>query len=188
MNFELSPEQSKYIHRLAYRYVQYRKSSSIDVEDLKSAAAIRWWRFCTQHENLEDERVLQICFYQQVKGAMRDIVRDSTPVKVTRTMRSKLQAYQQPYTVELDHAIDVYAGEAMADPEIWMDVVNSLKKLSERDQLILSLYFEQGFNFSEIAEILELSVSTITRAYQRSLDILKKDLRKSENDAKKSRI
>ncbi|MDQ0190662.1 sigma-70 family RNA polymerase sigma factor [Alicyclobacillus cycloheptanicus] len=176
MNQELSPEQSAYIRKLAQRYVYYRKSAAIDAQDLMSAATLRWWQFCQRNPDLQDERVIQICFYQQVKGAMRDVIRDSSPVKVTRTMQAQMKAYQRPYTVELDHVIDIQAGEEHADYELWMDVVASLKKLPEREQLILSLYFERDFSFTEIAEILEVSVSTVTRAYRKALDAIKKDL------------
>ncbi|GMA64516.1 sigma-70 family RNA polymerase sigma factor [Alicyclobacillus fastidiosus] len=176
MNQELSPEQTDYIRRLARRYVQFRKSGSIDVDDLISVASVRWWQFCVRHPELSDERVIQVCFYQQVKGAMRDILRDSSPVKVTRTMQARMQAYQRPYTVELDSLIDIQAGEEHRDLDQWMDIVASLKKLPEREQIVLSLYFERDLNFSEIAKVLDLSVSTITRIYRRALDTVREDI------------
>lgn len=189
LDIEFNTEQEGYIQRLARRYVQYRKSASIDFQDLASAARIRWWQFCTRNPDLTDERVIQICFYQQVKGAMRDVVRSSSPVKVTRTMQAKMSAYQNPYTVELDHVIDVCAGDTEHfDHELWMDVMNSLKKLPERDQIILSLYFERGFTYTEIAEIFEVSVSTITRSYKRALERIKTDVTGSRTDAKKRTI
>jgi len=185
---ELSPEQVRYVQRLAYRYVKYRKSASIDVQDLVSAANIRWWQFGIRHPDICDEKTLQICFYQQVKGAMRDIIRESSPVKVTRTMQAQMQAYQKPYAVSFDHVVDVQAGEHQPDLDVWLDVVNSLKKLPEREQVILSLYIEQGYSYSEIAEIYEVSVSTITRAYRKAIDLIKQDLTNVNDRAKKRSI
>ncbi|QQE78119.1 sigma-70 family RNA polymerase sigma factor [Alicyclobacillus sp. SO9] len=176
MQIDWSEEEAQYVERLATRYTQYRKSAAIDRDDLKSAAMIRWWRFRTRHPEVVDEKTRQICFYQQVKGAMRDVVRDSAPVKVTRTMQAKMKAYQRPSTVTLDHVIDVRAVDTEHDRELWMDVLNELRRLPEREQLILSLYFEQGLNFTEIAQVLDVSVSTVTRAYQKSIDTLRKNL------------
>lgn len=183
--YPLTAEQSLYIKKLAQRYVQFRKSASIDRDDLISAATTRWWQFCIRNTHIQDETLLTKSFYHHVKGAMRDVVRDSSPVKVTRTMQAQMRAYQTPYTVELDHAVDILAGEPQRDVDQWLDVVNGLKHLSERDRIILSLYFEQDLTFSEIAEVLDVAVSTVTRAYHRSIDSLKKILSESENDAKK---
>lgn len=165
------------MRRLANRYVQYRKSASIDAADLASAAQIRWWQFTSRNVELSDERTIQICFYQQVKGAMRDLVRASSPVKVTRTMQAQIQAYQRPYTVDMDHVLDLRAGDDVPfDKELWMDVMDSLKRLPEREQIILSLYFIHGYSYTEIAEVFEVSVSTITRAYQKALSAVKRDV------------
>ncbi|RIV20819.1 sigma-70 family RNA polymerase sigma factor [Alicyclobacillaceae bacterium I2511] len=189
--FALSVEQNSYIRRLAFRYVQFRKSGSIDVDDLISAAAARWWEFCIRHPDLQDEVVLKVCFYQQTKGAMKDVTRQSAPLKVTRTMQAQMQAYQglaRPYTVDLDHAVDVQVGDLESDPDLWMDVVNSLRRLPERERLILSLYFEQGLNYSEIAEVCKVAVSTVTRAYGRAIATLKKDLQVTLEHAKNSPV
>lgn len=185
---ELSLEQQNYIRRLAQRYVHYRKSASIDADDLVSAASIRWWQFCVRHTDLTDERVIAICFYQQVKGAMRDVVRASSPVKVTRTMQAQLQAYQQPYTVELESVIDVQAGEENTDLDQWLDVVASLKRLPEREQIVLSLYFERDLTFTEIAQVLGVSISTATRIYRRGIQTVREDIGSSHADAKKESI
>ncbi len=189
--FALSIEQSSYIRRLASRYVRFRKSGSIDTDDLISAAAARWWQFCVRHPDLRDEQVLQICFYQQTKGAMKDVTRQSAPVKITRTMQTQMQVYRNcasPYTVDLEHAVDIQVGEQEADVDLWLDVMNSLRQLPERERLILSLYFEQGLSYSEIATVLKVAVSTVTRAYKRAIEILKKDLGVMGEPAKNSSI
>lgn len=179
MDWQLSAEQQQYVKRLAYRYVRYRKSASIDAEDLISAAISRWWQFCQRKAEAYEPEYFRLSFFHQVKGAMRDAVRASSPVKVTRTMQSKLQAYQTPTTVSLEHVIDVQAGDQHEDLELWMDVIAGLRNLSQRDQIILTLYFERDFTFSEIAEVLEVAVSTVTRAYQRAIETLKRELQDS---------
>lgn len=188
MNFELSASETQYIERLARRYTQYRKSASIDYEDLVSVAKVRWWRYRVRNPESNDESILQMLFYQQVKGAMRDLVRDSYPVKVTRTMQAQLQAYQKPYTVSMESVYDVRAGDEERDVELWMDVLSALRKLTEREQIILSLYFEKGYSFTDIAFVFDVSVSTITRAYQKAIEFLKKEFGQSVNNAKKRSI
>lgn len=189
LDFQFTPDQARYVQRLAKRYVSYRKSSSVDVDDLVSAAQIRWWQFTARNLECLDERTTQICFYQQVKGAVRDVIRNSAPVKVTRTMQAQMKAYQNPYTVDIEHALDIHAGDDMPmDRELWMDVVASLKRLPEREQIILSLYFIDGYSYSEIAEIFEVSVSTITRAYRKALDLIRQDVQYGPDHAKLRKV
>lgn len=182
---QLSQEETGYVQRLARRYSKLRKSSMIDADDLISAANLRWWQFCLRQTEGLDEGFRRACFYQQVKGAMRDVVRDSSPVKVTRTMQAQLKAYERPSAVPLDYAVDVQVGDESLDSEVWMDVIAGLKRLGEREQIILSLYFEHGFNFSEIAQVLEVSVSTVTRTYHKAIESLKRDLGVPLSSAKK---
>lgn len=184
---EMTEEQRIYMRRLALRLVRNRKSASIDEDDLMSAAAMRWWQFCIQHPDLSDLPPLDILFRQQVKFAMRDVIRSSAPVKVTRAYQAKLQAYETPYTVDLDHAFDVQAGDEHEDYDTWLDVVTSIKNLSPREQIILSLHAERDYTFTEIAFVLDVSVSTVTRSYQHAIDKIKKDLHVAQKSEKNDR-
>ncbi|WP_245926334.1 RNA polymerase sigma factor [Sulfoacidibacillus thermotolerans] len=191
---DLTPEQMLYIKRLAHRLIQWRKSGSVDVDDLISAARTRWWKYCLRHPELADgvkgdepsKDWVMIAFRQQVKYAMRDVLRDSSPVKVTRTYQAKIKAYETPYSVSLEHAINIRAGEEVADHDLWLDVISSIRQLSQRDQIILSLYAEQGYSFTEIAYALDLSVSTVSRAYQRTIELIKKNVEENRTSRKKT--
>ncbi|KYP81722.1 sigma-70 family RNA polymerase sigma factor [Ferroacidibacillus organovorans] len=177
--FSLTDEQTAYIRRLSYRYTQLRKSSIIDADDLIAVAKNRWWQFCVrlnQEGSPWDFDALAIIFRQQVKFAMRDAVRNSYPVKVTRSYQQKLQAYQMPNTISIDHALDITSDDGNIDQELWMDVMNALKELSHDEQLLLSLHIKDGYNFTEIAYVLDVAVSTITRRYQKTIEKLKKKL------------
>ena len=59
-----------------------------------------------------------------------------------------------------------------------MDNVKDAKEfvvsLSKKEQIILSLYFDQGFSLSEIAEILGSSPNTIKSRYRRTILWLRK--------------
>ncbi|MDP9728638.1 sigma-70 family RNA polymerase sigma factor [Alicyclobacillus tolerans] len=173
----LTDGQEQYIQRLARRYVHYRKSASIDVDDLVASARMRWWQFTQTeaHHILTEEARLRL-FYAHVKGAMRDVVRSSSPLKITRTYQTQLQAYQKPQVMNIEHAIDVRAEESPVEMEIWLDVVQGIQQLDEREKLVLSLYFEEDLTFTEIAEVLNVSVSTATRIYQKAIKFLQKKL------------
>lgn len=182
--FEVSKEQSDYIKRLATRLIKWRKSAAIDADDLVSAASMRWWQFLVRNPDLQADDT-DLLFRQQVKFAMRDQIRASSPVKVTRTYQAKLKAYEQPYTVNIESTLDIRAGDDFEYTDDLIDVLSSIQKLPERDQLILSLSVDQGYSFTEIAYVLDVSVSTVTRAYQKAIDTLKKNLQLSQIARKK---
>nr|NNM89959.1 sigma-70 family RNA polymerase sigma factor [Bacilli bacterium] len=182
----VSEAQHHYIKRLAERLIRFRRSASIDVDDLISVAETRWWHYCIKTPGIDDTSIIDTLFRQQIKFAMRDSLRDSSPVKVTRTYQAQLKAYERPFTVEIDHAIDISAGEAHRDAELWMDLTQLIKKLPEREQIVLNLYHIEGFNFSEIAYALDVAVSTVTRMHQHALETLRKNLSITGSPAKKN--
>lgn len=175
--YELSNEQMNYMKRLASRLIQWRKSAVIDADDLISAASVRWWQFLMRNPDMTNEFAeTSIIFRQQVKFAMRDQIRASSPLKVTRSYQAKLQAYEKPYTVNIDSEFDIRAGDDFAYTDFMLDTLAAIQKLSERDQIILSLFIEQGYSFTEIAYVFDVSVSTITRAYHKAIETIKNDL------------
>lgn len=175
---ELTSDQEKFVLRLANRLIQFRRSASIDVDDLIAAARMRWWQFLLTHAESMLEIPSDILFRQQVKFAMRDVIRESSPVKVTRAYRAKISAYERPYTVSIEHVIDVQAGDTHEDTELWLDVLASIQKLPIRDQMILSLIVERDHSFSDIAYLMDVSVSTVTRAYHKAIEAIRTDLAK----------
>lgn len=181
----LSEDRIVYIKRLAYRYAAYRRSAVIDADDLISGAMMRWWEF-SQHRLAALQHIPEdILFRQQVKFSMRDQVRNSEVVKVSRSYRAKLEAYEAPYAVSLDNALHVQTQEQPVDPDLWLDVVDALKLLSEREQLVLSLSIEQGYTFTEIAYAMDVAVSTVTRQYHGAVAKIKKSLQQSPVTRKK---
>jgi RNA polymerase sigma factor for flagellar operon FliA len=55
-------------------------------------------------------------------------------------------------------------------------LVATMKTLEERDRLILSLYYYEGLNYREIAEILKITVSRVSQIHSKILKVLKKKL------------
>lgn len=183
-------EQTRYAERLARRLVRLRKSAAVDADDLISSASLRWWQFCLRNDHLDPAQDnIDMLYRQQVKFAMRDTLRESEPVKITRTDRAKLKAYETPYTVSLEPAAEwMIPGDEPLDRELWMDVRAILERLSERDRLVLFLSAHHGYSFTEIAYALDTAVSTVTRAYHRSIDFIKKNVGQADPARKKSGI
>lgn len=50
-----------------------------------------------------------------------------------------------------------------------------LKKLNERDRLIITLYYYESLNYKEIAEVLNITVSRVSQIHTKILDQLKKN-------------
>ena len=52
-------------------------------------------------------------------------------------------------------------------------VIKAIQELSERDRLIISLYYYEKLNYKEIAEIIEITVSRISQIHSKILKVLK---------------
>ncbi len=55
-------------------------------------------------------------------------------------------------------------------------VVKALKQLSERDRLIISLYYYENLNYQEIAELLKITVSRVSQIHTKIIKNLKSKL------------
>jgi RNA polymerase sigma factor for flagellar operon FliA len=53
-------------------------------------------------------------------------------------------------------------------------LVKALGKLSERDRLVITLYYFEELNFKEIAETLDLSIGRVSQIHTKVLSNLKK--------------
>jgi RNA polymerase sigma factor for flagellar operon FliA len=55
-------------------------------------------------------------------------------------------------------------------------LVKALKQLSERDRLIISLYYYENLNYQEIAELLKITVSRVSQIHTKIIKNLKSKL------------
>jgi len=55
-------------------------------------------------------------------------------------------------------------------------LVKAIKKLDERDRLIITLYYYENMNYKEIAKILDITVSRVSQVHSRIISILKSSL------------
>ncbi len=55
-------------------------------------------------------------------------------------------------------------------------LVDAIKKLDERDRLIISLYYYEDLSYKEIAKVLNITVSRVSQVHSRIIDMLKNKL------------
>ncbi len=56
-------------------------------------------------------------------------------------------------------------------------LLEALKKLNERDRLLLTLYYYENLNYQEIAQVLNISISRISQVHTKILNKLKSELK-----------
>lgn len=83
-----------------------------------------------------------------------------------------------------DHFLDRHVGDAEADPEHLLGdqrmrsaLVAAIKSLPEREQHIMSMYYEQDMNLKEIAAVLGVTESRICQLHSQSIARLRAKMR-----------
>jgi RNA polymerase sigma factor for flagellar operon FliA len=66
--------------------------------------------------------------------------------------------------------------EEVEDNEMKELLVKALKQLSERDRLIISLYYYENLNYQEIAELMKITVSRVSQIHTKIINNLKSKL------------
>lgn len=56
-------------------------------------------------------------------------------------------------------------------------LLEALKKLNERDRLLLTLYYYENLNYQEIADVLNISVSRVSQIHSKIINKLRNDLK-----------
>jgi RNA polymerase sigma factor for flagellar operon FliA len=81
----------------------------------------------------------------------------------------------------LDHFQDTQESDPhsiLREKRMRMALINAIKALPEREQQIMSLYYEQDMNYKEIALTLSLTESRICQLLRQIIEILKKAMQK----------
>lgn len=65
----------------------------------------------------------------------------------------------------------------LADKRFYADLVEAIQQLPEREQLMMSLYYEQDLNFREIAEVLGVSESRVCQIHTQIIARIRAKLR-----------
>ncbi|KUO95702.1 sigma-70 family RNA polymerase sigma factor [Ferroacidibacillus organovorans] len=170
----ISVTEEHYIKKLAYRWIQRRQSGSIDQKDLESSALLRWIECCKRYPELAGSG-REAMFRETVKGAMRDTLRKSSPVKMPRKNPYLPITYVDPSFID-----ERVGNEPALDRDLYMDVLHAIRNIPKREQIILSLHIEEGLTMTEIAEVLSVSVATVSRSYRSAIEQIRKSVQKIE--------
>ena len=124
------------------------------------------------------EDALQDCFLA-IRASAKQYEPGTKPMAwimaITRHLCLK-QLQQQKRTVEL--VPEMYADTDPGDPDAKLVIQACLEKLSGQERQIVVLHAMAGFKHREIAEFLELPLSTCLSKYHRAISKMKNELRK----------
>ena len=130
-------------------------------------------------KNRQDaEDALQDCFLA-IRASAKHYEPGTKPMAwimaITRHLCLK-QLQKQKRTVEL--VPEMYADTGTADPDTKLVIQACLNKLSDQERQIVVLHAMAGLKHREIAEFLELPLSTCLSKYHRAIHKMKNELRK----------
>jgi RNA polymerase sigma factor for flagellar operon FliA len=108
-----------------------------------------------------------------------------------QSLLSKVRGTQLVYLEDMNHSsddedsfLDRHMGDAEADPvNILRDhrlreaLVGAIKNLPEREQFIMSMYYEQDMNLKEIAAVLDVTESRVCQLHSQSIARLRAKMR-----------
>ncbi len=66
--------------------------------------------------------------------------------------------------------------EALLNQQVFKELVEVIKQLSEREQLVISLFYKEELTLTEIGQILGLSTSRISQIHSKAINRMKKIL------------
>jgi RNA polymerase sigma-70 factor (family 1) len=129
-------------------------------EEIVQDTLFKVWQ---RRENFDNYSSLKAFLYISTKNACRDSA-DKEQRKLNREHNWFLENDQ----VEPD------AEENIIYTEVLIEISQALDKLPEQCRKVMKMSYEQGMNGKEIAEVLQLSVSTVNNQKARGVSLLRK--------------
>jgi RNA polymerase sigma factor for flagellar operon FliA len=113
------------------------------------------------------------------------------PLADYQSLLSKVKGTQLVYLEDMNHNpddedsfLDRHMGDSDADPlnmlrdqRLRQALVAAIKNLPEREQHIMSMYYEQDMNLKEIAAVLDVTESRICQLHSQSIARLRAKMR-----------
>jgi RNA polymerase sigma factor for flagellar operon FliA len=108
-----------------------------------------------------------------------------------QSLLSKVRGTQLVYLEDINHDsdddesfLDRHLGDSAADPlnmlrdqRLREALVAAIKNLPEREQLVMSMYYEQDMNLKEIAAVLDVTESRVCQLHSQSIARLRAKMR-----------
>lgn len=167
-------------------YARLRIKGTI-IDEVRKHAKISRYKVSALNQFYEARRTLEQRYKRNVSDQEVADFLQLTPQKLSELYESMHYLSQisledtllqhplpEKYIYESNAMID--AAEQLIKSEQETQLTTAIKQLSERDQLILSLYYEQELTLKEIAEVLDLSTPRISQLHGKILVQLRQNL------------
>jgi RNA polymerase sigma-70 factor (ECF subfamily) len=152
-----------------YNFVHSSVRDSQQAEDITQDVFIKVW---THLKRFDSAKNFKVWIYTIARNSVFDFLRKKKTVPFS-FLEKEDEVYDVPDLGPLPDKI-----LALADSGEKLDA--ALQKIPVNYREVLILYYQNGFNFREIAEILKTSANTIKSRHLRALAMLKKLLKKTD--------
>ena len=193
---DLVIQELSQVYYIAAR-IRERLPQQVDLEDLVSAGVIG---LLEAARSFDSSRNIQFKTFARfrIRGAILDSLRETD--WGSRYMRrrgreiaevsARLEARLRRHPVESEIAEEIESAPDLDDPdpyelcfqgEMKAHLAEAISKLSEREQLILSLYYREELTMKEIAKVVGIALSRVSQIRQATLTKLKASLKHVQN-------
>ncbi|MFC1514086.1 RNA polymerase sigma factor [candidate division KSB1 bacterium] len=169
----LVDRHSEQVITLAYRIVSSRQ----DAEDIAQEVFVRVYKGIN---NFRGDSSFSTWLYTIVKNACYSFLQKKRPEMISLDKEEEV----------LEDISEMYQDNKQKDPDTGIDfsifIEEKMKNLPPKYNLVLQLFYYQQFKYVEIAEILDLPLSTVKTHIQRALKLLRKEV--IENNVEKEQF
>jgi RNA polymerase sigma-70 factor (ECF subfamily) len=145
-------------HKMLFRYGVYRLRSSETASDLVQDIFFKLW---LKRDKLNPAKSIKAYLYKSLNNSI---------INYSKLYSSK--------TTSFGNISDHKTLNGENDPDIKIDVQNAVNQLPEKLKLAYLLSRVEGYKYSEIAEICNISVKAVEKRMSKVFDILRKILNK----------
>lgn len=160
--------------KLAYSCENKFNQNCIPKQDMQQHAMLGLWKACKTYDDTRGfnfSTYATACIKNEMQMAVRSYTKKYKMVNVESLDES---------IVSSEDGVDLSLLDIIADPldiedelfksEIWCNVKGLLQELTEREQLLIRMYFFDGWTQKEISSYLKLTQSSISRIIGKALN------------------
>ncbi len=155
------------LFRFAFRTVHSKE----DVEDMVEAVFEKLWM---NRRNLDPAKAIRLFLYKAVQNQTVDFMRRKGRSRLTVSSDVDTDEENQS-RVEAISSSD--PSQELVERELEAAVKKALERLPKKTKVVFTLNRQDGLTYSEIAELLGISVRTVEHQIVRALKLLRVDLK-----------
>lgn len=138
------------------------------------------YRVCVSYTKTkaDTEDCVSETFMKLLKSRQKFSTREHEKAWLIRVAINVCKDYlRRPVSVDYESIADTAMAEDTTEKQ---DVMSAVRALPEEYRAVVYLYYYEGYTLGEVAEILEISLSTVRRHMERALNLLREALTDSE--------